>query len=265
MTKKPISGTAEWASKNVNIILGCKHRCRYCYARTNALRFKQIQSPEEWGDTYNRVREDEVKRVRPKYGGTVMFPTTHDIVPEFLDECKAVIRKLLEAGNQVLIVSKPHEECIKSICDDFGEYKDQILFRFTIGAADGTILSYWEPGAPTFVERLRCLQYAHKLGFQTSVSCEPMLDSPNVEELFYTLKPYVTNSIWIGKLNKARKRILIETDEDERQVCRIEKGQTDERIREIYEALKDEPLVKWKESFKTVLGLSLAEKPGLDI
>lgn len=39
----------------------------------------------------------------------------------------------------------------------------------------------------------------------------------------------------------------------------IEAGQTDERLRAIYATLKDELQVRWKESFKQVLGLPLAE------
>jgi hypothetical protein len=39
----------------------------------------------------------------------------------------------------------------------------------------------------------------------------------------------------------------------------------DDEIEAIYEALKDEPLVRWKESIKKVMGLPPAEKAGLDM
>jgi DNA repair photolyase len=185
--KKPkvISGTLEWAVKNVNCIKGCSHQCKYCYARERALRFRQIGSKDEWKSP--QVREKEVKKSRKKESGTVMFPTTHDIFPEMLDPCVTVIRKLLEAGNDVLIVSKPHLECIKRLCQEFTEYKSKILFRFTIGASDDNILKYWEPGAPIFSERIQSLQWAFSSGFKTSVSCEPMLDAEHMVELFATV------------------------------------------------------------------------------
>jgi len=41
--------------------------------------------------------------------------------------------------------------------------------------------------------------------------------------------------------------------------------QTDEAVRSIYESLKDHPLVKWKESYKTVLGLELPARAGMDV
>lgn len=262
MTKR-ISGTKEWSVESVNILLGCAHKCRYCYARANAVRRKQIPNFQVWGESYLMLREKEVRKRRKDAGGTVMFPTTHDILPEFLEPCLTVIGSILEAGNRLLIVSKPHLECIEAVCREFAGYREKILFRFTIGAMDHAILKYWEPGAPTFQERLASLKHAHGQGFATSVSCEPMLDSRNVVGLFHALAPYVTDSIWIGKLNGIDYRV--EPGTDPKAIRRIKDGQTDERVREIYAALKDQPKVKWKESFKEVLGLDLAEEAGLDI
>jgi DNA repair photolyase len=165
----------------------------------------------------------------------------------------------------VLVVSKPHLVCIQRICEEFTQYKDRILFRFTIGAYDNAVLAFWEPGAPTFEERLACLQLAHRSGFRTSVSAEPMLDAPNVVNLFHKLAPFVTDSIWIGKLNRARANIWDRSPEVEAAIQRIEANQADDKIRGIYQALKDEPLVRWKESVKKVIGLKLADEAGLDI
>jgi len=261
--KPQISGTKEWSVESVNIVLGCSHKCRYCYARSNALRRKQIPNLQVWGESYHTLREKEVRKRRKNAGGTVMFPSTHDIVPEFLDPSLTVIGNILEAGNRILIVSKPHLECIQAICGKFAAYREKILFRFTIGAMDNAVLKYWEPGAPSFEERLASLKHAHVNRFATSVSCEPMLDGENVVALFHALAPYVTDSIWIGKMNGIDYRVEPGTDPKETE--RIKKGQTDERIQAIYEALKDEPKVRWKESFKKVLGLKLADEAGLDI
>ena len=40
---------------------------------------------------------------------------------------------------------------------------------------------------------------------------------------------------------------------------RIEEKQTDERIIELYDRLKDEPKVQWKDSIKKVAGVPTAE------
>ncbi len=259
---KSISGTKEWSVASVNCVLGCTHRCRYCYARADALRHKRIKDPKEWGTMYSRVRPAEVSKRRRRLNGTVMFPTTHDITPEFLDPCMEVIGKLLEAGNRLLIVSKPHLECIKAICDRFGEYCEQILFRFTIGTTYDSTLAYWEPGAPCFAERLKCLIHAFGRGFKTSVSCEPLLDAAHAFELFQAVESHVTDTVWFGKLKLIDTRVIPGTDTEE--IARIKTGQTDVRIHDIYRELRDEPKVRWKESFKSVLGMELATAAGLD-
>ena len=192
-----------------------------------------------------------------------MFPTTHDIEPEFLDECLTVLRNLLEAGNEVLIVSKPHLECVQAICKELEPFRDQVTFRFSIGAMDNSILGYWEPGAPQLVERCKSLLYAFTAGWKTSVSCEPYLDHPsNASVLYATLAPRVTDTIWFGKLNHIRQRC---PDASEEAIARIERCQTDDNVLMIYESLKDEPKVRWKDSYQAVLAQLGIEVRGLEV
>ena len=175
------------------------------------------------------------------------------------------MKNLLVAGNRVLVVSKPHFECIKAICEMFGSFKDQILFRFSIGACDNRILSYWEPNAPRYNERKQCLIYAYQEGFQTSVSVEPMLDSANIDTLISELSPYVTHSIWIGTMNhlgrfgKGSDMVLRQAIDD------IKRGQTDSIIKSIYRRHKDNPMIKWKKEIKKMVGIQLAKQNGMDI
>lgn len=260
-----ISGTKEWSVQSANCLLGCPHKCRYCYARAMALQYGKFADPNDWGESYLRLRSAEVTKRRRKVDGPVMFPTTHDIVPEYLDACLEVIQRILEAGNRLLIVSKPHLECIRAIMALPRKkwVKDQVLFRFTIGATKSRLLRYWEPGAPSFSERLECLEEAAWAGWQTSVSCEPLLDSEQVGRLVRAVQGYVTDTIWIGKMNQVRKRVIPGTDEAE--IRRIEAGQTDQRVREIYAELKDHLKIRWKESYKQILGLQRPTVAGLDV
>ena len=259
-----ISGTREWATHELNIVLGCEHRCRYCYARSMADQYDRIESYDEWGDTYNHPNKAEINKGRRKRTGTVMFPTTHDITPQFLEPCIEVLHKLLDVGNRVLIVTKPHMICIERLCQEFAAFKSQILFRFTIGAMDDKVLSFWDTNAPHFRERFACLKHAHRKGFETSVSIEPMLDPPNVAKLFHRLKPHVTHSIWLGKMNQIRKRVQPRTEEEMQACDLLETQQSAENVQRIFGQLKDEPLVRWKDSIKRVMGLQLAEEAGAD-
>lgn len=259
-----VFGTREWAEKTANCVLGCAHNCRYCYAKTMAIRFRRKTSatwPEEkWA--LHQIKN--VCRGRP---AKVMFPSTHDITPENIQVCLQALEQMLTYGHHLLIVSKPHLECIQHICQVFSEQKQKILFRFTIGSADNSILKFWEPNAPDFQERLESLRHAHMAGFQTSVSCEPMLDD-NVAAVVSATAPFVTDSIWIGKANQLRARLKINGYGDVATMKRADKliaSQSDDRIRALYARFKDSPKIRWKETIKRVLGLELPHEAGLDI
>ena len=254
-------GTKEWSVKSVNCCSGCSHDCRYCYSKAMAVRFKQL-TYDEWKE--ERIRKEDVDKNYGLIKGTVMFPSSHDITPTNLSACLTVLGKLLKAGNRVLIVSKPHLECISKICDTFIEYKENILFRFSITACDDTILSFWEPNSPAYEERKECLKYAYGAGFKTSVSVEPMVDSDHIEDLVKDLSPLVTDAIWIGKMNYLGS--IRKDDESIKEAIRkIKAGQTDEKIKLIYEKFKDNPMIKWKSSIKKIVGIPLPTEPGMDI
>ena len=255
-------GTQEWSVKTVNCCTGCSHDCRYCYAKGMAVRFKQV-TESQW--PLERIRPDDVIKRHKYYGGQVMFPSSHDITPNNLDACLTVLGNMLAAGNKVLVVSKPHLKCIMAICGRFKEFKEKILFRFTIGAYDDRILSFWEPNAPVYSERKKSLIHAYESGFQTSVSVEPMLDAPNIDTLIGDLLPYMTNAIWIGKMNHLGR---FEKNADLIMVRAIEKirsEQNDSAIKSIYSRLRDNPMIKWKKEIKKVVGIPLSGRNGMDM
>lgn len=254
MAERRKTGTREWAARNLNIAKGCSHDCRYCYARHDAVnRFKRVEA-EAW-----TTMVVDTERVAKGYGKRkneddavydLMFPTAHDITPEILDDCVTVLRKVLVAGNTVLIVSKPHQLCVDVLCSELGRWKAQAAFRFSIGADDDSVLQLWEPGAPAFQERLYCLRHAHEQGWTTSVSIEPMLDPKNIDRLIAVLDPHVNETIWIGKMNKVRQRCR---DVPEGALAALEAEYADEKILAMVERLKDNPKIQWKDSVKLVI------------
>jgi DNA repair photolyase len=258
-----IRGTKEWAVAEINCSTGCPHECRYCYARTKALKNNIIASAADWSRV--RVIETELTREYPRFPGQVMFPASHDIVSENLDACLSVIDRLLAKGNQLLIVSKPSPDIIARLCNEFDKLKEQVLFRFTITARNPEILAFWESGAPGYQQRRESLELAEKRGFATSVSIEPMLDIDDIFGLVDDLSPFVSHSIWIGLMNRISERVAIDSETARQEVARIEAGQTDKKIKNIYGQLKNNPLLRWKESIKKIVGLPEATVPGLDL
>jgi len=227
-----------------------------------ALRFKRT-SPSTWPEEV--VIEREVRKKRRLLPGTVMFPTTHDITPGNLWACEALLQGLIQAGNRTLIVSKPHLACVQTLCGSLSQWKGQVLFRFTIGLMDDDLRRFWEPGAPDFSERLASLRWAREAGYETSVSAEPLLEPWNVRTLVETLRPFVTYSIWIGKANQLRQRTAWKLPPDHPEIVRLLLWQTDDKVREVYACLKHDPLVKWKDSYKEVLGTDRPQEAGLDV
>jgi DNA repair photolyase len=260
--RSKISGTREWAVAEINCCLGCPHGCRYCYARYDQVLRRKLVPVEQW--QMSRIVPEEVKRTHPLYPGQVMFPAAHDIVPENLEACCSVLSNLLAAGNRVLVVSKPQKACIEELCRRLAYARDRILFRFTITARDKALLNFWEPYAPAYEERLLCLAMARDRGFSTSVSVEPILDSIDVVAMVHELLPLISHSIWLGKMNKVAERVAVESPQVAEMVAAVEAGQADEEIFRLYEELSHLPKVRWKESIKAVVGLPLAEEPGLD-
>lgn len=262
MEKRDIRGTREWAVAEINCSRGCPHGCLYCYARYDQVEKKQLVSGSKWNQCSDI--EEEVNRSHPLYDGQVMFPSAHDIIPENLGSAITVIRNLLQAGNRVLIVSKPHLTCMQTIFQEFYTEREQLLFRFTITARDPEIVALWEPGAPSYQERLMSLRSCYERGFATSVSVEPMLDREDVVAMVDELLPYVSHSLWLGKMNKIETRVPVNAVV-EKELQRIKAGQSDESIRALYAELQGIEKIRWKESMKEVLGLDLVKRPGQDI
>lgn len=264
----PITGTREWAASTVNCVRGCQHDCTYCYAKANAVRFGRCTAAE-WSTEV--VNEAAVARSYGKRRGRVMFPSAHDITPGNLDACLTVLRKLLVAGNEVLIVSKPHLECIKTLCRELMQWRgawhgrQRVAFRFTIGSASSDTLRFWEPGAPRFAERANSLQHAYQAGFETSVSMEPMLDD-EPEAVIGIVEPYVTDTIWLGRANMLDARLAFNGAPAEVVAAGRElmTAQCDEWCRDLYERWKGHPKIRFKDSIKRIVGIAGATRAGED-
>ena len=244
------TGTREWAESNYNIGVGCSHNCLYCYARTNALKFKWVDSTESWID--EKLKDKMPPTTKKK--GIVMFPTAHDITPFYLDSSLKSLKALLSNGNKVLIVSKPHMVCVEAMCKELLPWKNNILFRFTIGTNDETRAKFWEPGAPSIIERFYCLRYAYDKGFATSVSMEPILGT--VEEtfdMFKVMEPFVTDTIWVGKMNRIDTRVKKSSVMIEAACKEVAEMQNDKNIMWLVKTLKGNPKVSWKDSIKEVI------------
>jgi len=242
--KRITAGTREWADHNVNCVLGCYNNCKYCYAKVMAKRFGRA-TDETW--SHMVVRQKIKDKSYKKFSGRVMFPSSHDIIdfPTIEEACFNTLNRLLESRNEVLITTKPRISIIKKIDKLFEAYKNHLQFRFTITSINNALLSFWEPNAPSFEERLEALKFAFGRQYKTSVSIEPFLDRQPLF-LIKRLQPFCTESIWIGKMNYIAASNIRQEDmvfyENIRENYKID------NIQKIYSSLKDIPKIRFKDS-----------------
>jgi hypothetical protein len=77
--------------------------------------------------------------------------------------------------------------------------------------------------------------------------------------------PFITDSFWIGEMNHIGRFSKYADTQIRDEANRIRAGQTPTALRDIYNRYKDNPMIKWKNGIKKILGLPIATMPGLDI
>lgn len=250
-------GVYEWAQRKCNLDqVGCEHNCRYCYAKAMAIRFKRATA-ESWS-----VPEYHGVSYIPKHAkrAVTMFPTAHDITTLNAAVCCRQIESILDGGDNVLVVSKASKSALVMALTKFTldiTVRNRIEVRVTIGSFDAEKLRYWEPGAPPFLERFNALQWAHWAGFRTSVSMEPMLDAFPTH-VIEVVRPYVSRDrgIWIGRANRLMQTVAVNCPADadaEHRADALAHLWNDERVLKLYGRLKDDPLIRWKDSIRAVV------------
>jgi hypothetical protein len=193
-----------------------------------------------------------------KVGGRLFCYSGHDVFPDNMHLVLDHLKMQLEVGNHILIVTKPIYECVKFLCRGLQKYKSQITWRFTIGSKRNDNLRFWDGGdlAPLYEERLDCLKHAYYQGYNTSVSCEPFFDN-SIVDLVHELLPYVTDTIWIGKMNRIKPRVNTKdwSANDLAYLEEVRRCQTKSAIQILYMRLQYVPKVRWKDSITEILKL----------
>jgi len=243
---KITTGTKEWADSNVNCIKGCYNDCRYCYAKVMARRFNRIID-NNWAIMI--VNHSSVSKRYTQKSGRIMFPSTHDIFDfdPYKEACFKVLENLLNANNDVLITTKPRIKVIQEIIDRFDRFKNQIQFRFTITSRDDELLHFWEPNASNFSERFNALKLAFCNGYKTSVSIEPFLDYDPLP-LINEIQCFVTESIWLGKMNYIAKEGP--SKQEKKFYDDVRKNYKLAHLKSVVEEVSKNPKIRLKDSIK---------------
>lgn len=232
----------QWSEHIHNILSvksNCKNDCKYCYMKGLKNRFFKIDI-----ENFDIIIDDKkVKKSWKKSSNKmIMFPSSHDIFPEFIDKYIEVCKNILNAGNSIMIVTKPRLNCIDKLIEQLSNHKDKIIFMLTITSSDQNLLEYYEKNAPTYDERKQCLINLFNNGYYTSISMEPFLNDPFI--VINELDQYVTHNIWLGLMSGFKNNKEINVDEK----LRLTKLYSKEHISEIINKIKNNNKIMFKTS-----------------
>jgi len=234
-------------NKQISLQTGCEHGCLYCHAREEAVRSGRIKSGHVWGGCSPTIYGLDADHLDCKYAARVVFPGAHDVTARNLPYCEHVLSRLLQAGNDVVIESKPDLAVWRTLLDGLGPRKGQVELRFSITHLDPSVGLFWEFDAPSVAERLDALRMAHDGGWRTSVACKPLLEPWRAAELVARVRPMVSGAVRVGAARCLRRRTAwcggLPGLED--RVAELEAWRTPEKFLEIRNAVGDDPKVRW--------------------
>ena len=246
-------GTREWSKQNVNFQSGCMAGCEYCYAREMAERYNR----HDWNDWSKKITID-IDKVNKNYKyheGVTMFPSSHNIDITNFHVAMIPLRKLLEAGNKVLIVMKPSYQVVDYLCDQLWIHTKRVEFRFTITSYDQNIAMEFEPNAPSINSRLASIKKVIDSGYKLSISIEPFLDKEPQELINEIVTNYGVDhkDIWLGPMNHVNRLANFSKIIDE-QLLYLREIYHPDRLRDIYNELKGTG-INFKDSFLKQAGV----------
>jgi DNA repair photolyase len=205
---------SNWA---VNIAVGCKHACRFCYVPEVSTRKLKaplaklgVQDPDaEWGH-YGFLRhwdEDLFRRSALKANATpmekrqhdgnsaVMFCTTTDPYQAFRSnelniQRARMVRRMLEILlmetelNVRILTRGPLARQDFDVMKAFGK---RLLFGMSLPTLDDRLSRVYEPGAPGPKARLRTLQQAKAAGLNIYVAMAPTFPEMTMKDVRDTM------------------------------------------------------------------------------
>lgn len=201
----------EYVELNANPILGCSHRCRYCYARKIDLRFGKVKSEDQWHEprafvNYFEVLERELSRGKVDRNKEIFMSTMTDLYQPYAIK-NGIGRKLIgmiqNYGGAYRILTKSQR--VTEDKDLLVYPKGKVGLSITTDQNNEKIRKYWEPKTVSIKRRLQALkELADHGGILLWVSAEPFLPGTDFRKYYQDIIEAGGSSlqeIIIGKMN----------------------------------------------------------------
>lgn len=172
----------EYGDYTVNYVQGCAHGCKYpCYAFSMAKRFGTVKSYDDWknpvivSNTLELLGK-ELPKLHNKINNVQLCFTTDPFMYDY-DDIKELSLKVIRKINDYNI---PCHVLTKGILpDELLKTSKMNFYGITLVSLDETFRSIYEPGTPSYRERISALKVLHDSGYKTWVSIEPY-PTPNI-------------------------------------------------------------------------------------
>lgn len=166
----------------INPYRGCRHACRYCYARSTHQYWGMDAGTDFESQIFAKVNAPTVLRrelSRPKwrYEPIVIGTATDPYEPAEAQYqlTRQILEVLAEFGNPVSITTKG--TLIRRDIDVLRRLNDVagVQVVFSVGTIDEEVWRQTEPGAPNPIARLEAMQYLVEHGIPAGVLAAPLL------------------------------------------------------------------------------------------
>ena len=166
----------------INPYRGCRHACRYCYARSTHQYWGMDAGQDFESQIFAKVNAPSVLRQelsRPKWQGDPIVIGTASDPYEPAEAQYRLTRQVLEVmaefRNPVSITTKG--TLVRRDIDVLRHLNEVagVQVVFSVGAIDETVWRQTEPGAPNPMARLEAMQYLVEHGIPAGVLAAPLL------------------------------------------------------------------------------------------
>ena len=166
----------------INPYRGCRHACRYCYARSTHQYWGMDAGADFESQIFAKINAPSVLRhelSRPRWGGEPIVIGTASDPYEPAEAQYGLTRQVLEVmaefRNPASITTKGtlvrrDIDVLKRLNDVAG-----VQVVFSVGTIDETIWRQTEPGAPNPMARLEAMQYLVEHGIPAGVLAAPLI------------------------------------------------------------------------------------------
>ena len=200
---EPRGRAREYSPLALNLYRGCSSRCVYCYA-SDVLHMKveDFHQPVPRAGIIAKLVQDAKALQAAGNQKPILLCFTCDPY-QSIEERRGITRQALEIllrhEQPVQILTKGGRRSIRDF-DLLAEHKARCTYAATLTFTDPEDLARYEPGADSYAGRVAALRAAHRLGIETWVSCEPVIDPAQTLAIIRETHEYV-DQFRVGKLN----------------------------------------------------------------